>query len=258
MIASPLKAGNRIRLIACSGFLIWKKQVKIELMYSKKIIISINEEKWARYPIKTHFIEIKDNIEDIIEKYILFSVEKNDIVVLCQKIVAIIQGKIVYKKDIKVSHWAKFLSKFVKKTPYGFSVGNPLKMQVAIDLASLSRILLASFLGGIAKIFGIRGIFYRVAGHQINQIDGFYGDAFPEYAEMGILGLENLDSFCDQLKEKYGISFVVADINDLGGNILGKSNDLKNKNKLLLQILKDNPAGQSNEQTPIIILRKND
>ncbi|MCK4454140.1 coenzyme F420-0:L-glutamate ligase [Candidatus Parcubacteria bacterium] len=224
----------------------------------KKLIVNINKEKWARYPIKTHFIETKDRLENIIERYILPFTQKNDIIVLCQKIVAITQGKIVYKKDIKVSHWAKFLSKFVQKTPYGFSVGNPLKMQLAINLAGLPRILLASFLGGFAKIFGIKGVFYRIAGHQINQIDGFYAQAFPQYAEMGILGFKNLDNFCNKLKEKYGFSFVAADINDLGGNILGKTDDLESKNKLLLQILKDNPAGQSNEQTPIIILRKSD
>jgi len=222
----------------------------------KKLILNINNEKWARFPIKTHFITTRDRLENIIERYVLSSAQKNDIVVLCQKIVAITQGKIVYKKDIKVSRWAKFLSKFVQKTPYGFSVGNPLKMQLAINLAGLPRILLASFLGGIAKIFGIKGIFYRVAGNQINQIDGFYGEAFPQYAEMGMLGFKNLDSFCNKLKEKYGFSFVVGDINDLGGNILGRADNLKSKDKLLLQLLKDNPAGQSNEQTPIIILRK--
>ncbi len=222
----------------------------------KKLVVDINGEKWARYPIKTHFITTKDELENIVERYLISFVQEKDIIVLCQKIVAITQGKIVYKKDIKVSHWAKFLSKFVKKTPYGFSVGNPLKMQLAINLAGLTRILLASFLGGIAKIFGIKGVFYKVAGHQINQIDGFYGKAFPQYAEMGILGFKNLDNFCNKLKEKYGFSFVVGDINDLGGNILGKTDGLKGKDKLLLQILKDNPAGQSNEQTPIIILRK--
>jgi len=48
----------------------------------------------------------------------------------------------------------------------------------------------------------------------------------------------------------------VADINDLGGNILGRSRDLKGKEKFLLEVLKDNPAGQANQQTPIIVLRK--
>jgi len=52
--------------------------------------------------------------------------------------------------------WENTVSKFAKKTPAGFSVGNPHKMQVAINLAGLPRILLASFLGGIVlgKILG--------------------------------------------------------------------------------------------------------
>ena len=58
------------------------------------------------------------------------------------------------------------------------------------------------------------------------------------------------------MKNKYNLSFLVADVNDLGGNILGKSKDLKGKEKLMLKILKDNPAGQSQELTPIIIIRK--
>jgi hypothetical protein len=73
---------------------------------------------------------------------------------------------------------------------------------------------------------------------------------------MGILSPKNCDSLYEKLKNKYDYSFIVADINDLGGNILGTSKNLKNQEKLLLEILKDNPAGQSNEQTPIIIISK--
>jgi hypothetical protein len=73
---------------------------------------------------------------------------------------------------------------------------------------------------------------------------------------MGILAPENCDNLCQQLRNKYNFSFLVADVNDLGGNILGKSKDLKGKERLILKILKDNPAGQSNELTPIIIIRK--
>lgn len=224
----------------------------------KKLVIEIDGNKWLRGPIKTHFISPVDKLENVIEKYVLPCSEKTDIVILCQKIVSITQNRIIHKKDIKVGYWAKFLSKFAKKTPYGFSVGNPLKMQTAINLAGLSRILFAGVCGGIAKVFGISGIFYRIAGHQINQIDGFYGKAFPEYADLGILGLNKKYSndFCDRLKNKYGFSFVIADINDLGGNVLGINKELEGKEKLLLQILKDNPAGQSDQQTPLIILRK--
>lgn len=222
----------------------------------KNLIIEIEGEKWERHLIKTHFIQISDNFDGLVEKYVLSFAKKGDIVVFCQKIVSIVQNRIVYKKDIKLGFWAKFLSKFVKKTPAGFSVGNPLKMQLAINIAGLPRIFFASFFGFLFKIFGIAGMFYRLAGNQISQIDGFYGEAYSQYADMGILGPKDCNLLCDKLKEKFGFSFAVADVNDLGGNILGVDKNLKGKEKLLLKILKDNPAGQSRQQTPIILIRK--
>jgi hypothetical protein len=225
----------------------------------KKLIVKIGEGQWYRYPIKTHFITQKDTIDQIIQRYILPHLLPSDIVVFGQKIISLIQGRVIYKKDLKVGFWAKFLSRFAKKTPYGFSVGNPLKMQVAINMAGLPRIFFAGICGAFAKLFGVSGVFYRLAGHQISQLDGFYGEAFKEYADIGILGPKDCDKLCNQIKEKYGFSAAVADINDLGGNILGRSSDLKGKEKHLLEILKDNPAGQSDQQTPIVIIRaKND
>jgi hypothetical protein len=222
----------------------------------KELIVKIDGVNWQRHLIKTHFIGVDDNFDEIVKKYVLPLARENDIIILCQKIVSIIQKRIVYKKDIRVGLWAKFLSKFVKKTPSGFSVGNPLKMQVAINVAGLPRVLLAGFLGFTAKLFGITGIFYRVVGNQVSEIDGFYGEAYPQYSNMGILGPKNCDDLCNDLRNKFNFSFAVADVNDLGGNILGVSKNLKGHEKLLYQILKDNPAGQSNAQTPIIILRK--
>src|SRR3989344_9687183 len=199
----------------------------------KNLTVKIDGINWERHLIKTHFVGIDDNFEEIVEKYVLPVVKHSDIVVLCQKIISIIQKKIVYKKDIKVGFWAKFLSKFVKKTPYGFSVGNPLKMQVAINIAGLLRVLLASFLGFTAKLLGITGVFYRVVGNQVSEIDGFYGEAFSQYSDMGILGPKDCDALCDNLKNEFGLAFAVADVNDLGGNILGVSQDLKMKKKLI-------------------------
>jgi len=207
--------------------------------------------------IKTHFIGTSDKIEDVVSKYVLPEAGKGDIVVLCEKIVSIMQNRVVYKKDVKLGFWAKFLSQFAKKTPAGFSVGNPYKMQVAINLAGLPRILFASFLGTLAKLFGISGIFYRVAGHGINRIDGFYGETFSQYADMGILGCVNADEICESLNNKFGFSFVIADVNDLGRNILGMSSNIKKKKSMVLDGLKDNPATQSSAQTPIIIIREN-
>lgn len=221
----------------------------------KKLVIKVKGKKFVRYPVRTHFIQTSDNLDNIIKQYVLPLTQKADIIVLCQKIISILQARVVQKKEVKVGYFAKFLSKFVKKTPYGFSVGNPLKMQLAIQLAGLPRIFLAALIGGFFKIFKIYGVFYHLAGNQVNQIDGFYGEVFPQYAEIGILGPKNCNQLCKALREEYGLSFVIADVNDLGGNILGSSQDLQGKEKLILEILRDNPAGQENFQTPIIIIR---
>ncbi len=222
----------------------------------KKLVLEVREKKYARYPIRTRFVGGSDSLEGLFSEYLSPLIQNGDIVVFCQKIVSLVQKRIVRKSDLRVGFWAKFLSKFAKKTPAGFSVGNPLKMQTAINLAGLSRILFACFGAALAKIFGVSGTFYRLAGHQISQIDGFYGRAFSQYSEIGILGPENCDQICQNLRNKFGFSFVVADINDLGGNILGRSQDLKGEEDLILEILKDNPATQSNSQTPIIIIRE--
>ena len=121
----------------------------------KKLIVEIVHQRWMRLPIKTHFITVDDKMEDIIEKYVLPYLEKEDIVCFGDKIISILQKRIVYKSDLKVGFWARFLSKFAKKTPAGFSVGNPLKMQVAINLAGLPRTLFAGAIGVISKLFGI-------------------------------------------------------------------------------------------------------
>ena len=53
------------------------------------------------------------------------------------------------------------------------------------------------------------------------------------------------------------VEVAVVDVNDLGGvKILATSNDsLKN---ILKEILKVNPAGNSDEKTPIVLIRNNE
>ena len=123
-------------------------------------------------------------------------------------------------------------------------------------MVGLPRIIFAGIIGEIGKIFGKRGLFYKLAGHQINQLDGFYGGAFEEYLEMGILAPKDCHNLCNEIEKKYGFSCCIVDINDLGGNVLGVSSSLKGKEKFILEVLKDNPAGQGREQTPIIIIRE--
>ena len=49
---------------------------------------------------------------------------------------------------------------------------------------------------------------------------------------------------------------MIVDANDLNVEILGKSSSLEYSDEVLEKIIKDNPAGQSHQLTPIILIRK--
>lgn len=224
---------------------------------NKEMCIRANGKVYVRNAIKTHFVKPKESYLDLVEKYVVPVWEDDAILFISEKIIALCQNRVVYKKNIKLGFWAKTLSKFVMKTKAGFSVGNPYKMQVAIQNAGLPRILFAAFCSAVTKPFGIKGVFYIVAGNEINGIDGFYGDAFPEYEEIGILNPENPDLSCKEIEETFGFKTVIVDANDIGINVLGKSPSVTLKDDELIAIIKDNPAGQSNNQTPFIVAFEN-
>ena len=49
---------------------------------------------------------------------------------------------------------------------------------------------------------------------------------------------------------------ILVDANDIGQEILGKSSDIKLNDAELVQIIRDNPAGQGRQCTPFILIRK--
>lgn len=222
-----------------------------------KGIVTIQDKRYQRYAVQTHFVQIRESYLDLVKKYILPHYEKGDLLFISEKIISLSQNRVVRKGDVNVGFWARTLSKFVMKTTAGYSVGNVYKMQVAINLAGLPRILFAAFCSAATKPFGIKGVFYRVAGHDINGIDGFYGGAFKEYEELGILNPHKPDEVCQQISEliEEGLLNSVVDANDLGCNVLAQSKGIFYNEEDLKVLLKGNPAGQKDQCTPFILLK---
>lgn len=222
----------------------------------KNIEIKVKNGKYARYAIKTHYIQIGENYIDIIRKYVKPIYKDGDFISISEKIISLCQKRVIYKKDIKLSLMAKFLSKFAMKSDAGIGVDSPYKMQVAINLCGRIKVLYAAILAGIGKLFKKKGIFYNIVGQEITGLDGFYGKVFPEYSEFGIRIPENPDKVCNEIYQKLGIKSMIVDANDFDVEILGKTSKLCYTNDVLKQIIKDNPAGQSRQLTPIILIRK--
>lgn len=222
----------------------------------KALAIEVDGVQYDRYPIKTHIITDKDTVGEVLKIYAKPLLQEGDVVFMSEKAVACTQRRAIPMKDIRPRRLARLLCKFVYKTPYGIGLGIPETMEMALRECGVIRILFAAFISAIGKLFGRRGWFYKVAGEKARSIDGPCDCTIPPYNEYVVLGPADPDRAAREGAKVSGCPLVaVVDINDLGGNILGISDDGMDR-ELLRRILRDNPLGQSDEQTPLGIIRR--
>ena len=223
----------------------------------KKVEIEVHGEIYLRHAIKTKFVQQGDNYLKIFQEYVAPIYEKGDIISSSEKIIALCQNRVVRRDEIKIGFWAKFLSQFAcQKNRGGYGVGMAINMQYAINRVGLAKVLWASMASGVTKLFGIKGVFYKIVGQEVTGLDGFYDGAWEEYRDIGIEIPETPTAVCNEIKEKLGISCMIVDANDFGQEILGKSDDILLSKQDLKSLIKDNPAGQGKQQTPLILIRK--
>lgn len=219
----------------------------------KKLTIPTKSGKYARFPLKTHVVSKTDKIEELVEKYAKPYLKANDTLIISERVVAITQGRMRLIKDIKPSVWAKILVKFVYRPSWGIGIGSPWTMQVAIDEAGLGRILLGCVVSALTKPLGIRGMFYKIVGSGVNAIDGPTPYTLPPGNEAATLGPKDPDKVAQQLADKFHINVVIIDANDIGRRVEGASDGVDRA--WACEVFRDNPLGQSHEQTPMAIVR---
>ncbi|MCI8394311.1 MAG: F420-0--gamma-glutamyl ligase [Bacilli bacterium] len=223
----------------------------------KKLEIAVENEVYLRYALRTKFVTLEDHYFHLIETYVKQYYQKGDILAICEKIISICQHRIIKREDLPIGFWAKFLSQFAcQKNRGGFGVGMPINMQYAINKVGLFKVLLASVVGGIGKLFGKKGLFYRIVGREVSGLDGFYDGAWEAYRNIGIEIPLDSTRVCNEIREKFGISCMIVDANDFGQEILGKSDDIVFSDSILKKMIRDNPAGQLQELTPFILIRR--
>lgn len=225
----------------------------------KSLEIKTSTGTYERYAVKTHFVQIGENYCDLFEKYVVPVYKEGDIVSSSEKVIALCQKRVVKREDIKIGALAKALSSFAdKKNHGGYGVGMPINMQYAINKCGALKVIYASVMAGFGKLVGKKGVFYEIVGREVSGLDGFYDGSWDEYRDLGVEIPSEPDKVCNEIKEKFGISIMIVDANDLGQEMLGKSSDITLSDEQLLEIIKDNPAGQGRECTPFIIIRKKD
>jgi hypothetical protein len=220
----------------------------------KVLLREVAGAQWARIPVRTHVITDADELTDVLEQYVRPLLQSGDIVFISEKAVACTQKRAIPMDAIHPTWLARILCKFVYKNPFGIGLALPETMQCALDESGWPRILLAAFVSVIGKILGQRGWFYKVAGEKARGIDGPCDCTLPPYNHYVVLVPDNPEKVAADAAAFLGAPFAVVDANDLGVNILGTSPDAPPK-ETIAEMIRDNPLGQSDQQTPIGIIR---
>jgi len=132
----------------------------------------------------------------------------------------------------------------------------PYKLQLVIDMVGLPRVLLAAFVSAVTRPFGIKGLFYKICGHGVAGIDGFYfRSSFERYKTLALINPENPVELSNEMAKNTGMPVVIMDANDIDQNQLGKCDTFPLTDDEIQDALKDNPCGQGDELTPIILIR---
>ncbi|NES71392.1 MAG: F420-0:Gamma-glutamyl ligase, partial [Okeania sp. SIO2D1] len=126
-------------------------------------------------------------------------------------------------------------------------------MQTLVDIVGPAKVLMAFLGGAIAKLLGKPGMFYQFAGEQARLIDDVTG-TLPPYDQFIVLGPENPQKLVEQIQKATGLGAAIVDVNDLKAvKILAATSNVSTS--LLEEALRSNPAGNADEQTPVVLIR---
>jgi len=226
----------------------------------KNLEINLGNEVYFRLPVKTGMITEKDNLFELLEKHVKPFLMSGDMIFVSEKVVALMQGRIIPIVDVKPSWLARLLARKVKNnygTPEfkGFGHGTPMAMQLLIEQAGYPRALLAATVSAVTRPFGIKGAFYTIVGKLAKSVDSPMSFTIQPYNRYAKLAPLDPDGVARKIKEKFGHEAAIVAANYRGVFSLGKS-DRKISEKFIRDILRDNPLGQSDEFTPFCIIRK--
>ena len=204
-------------------------------------------------PIKTHILGSLDDPIGVLESYMPPNYLPTDILTIGESPLAVMQGRYIDYRNVKSNLISRILCKGFHPTS---SLATASGMQTLINISGPTRVIISWLIGGILKLFGVKGMFYRLAGEQARLIDDITGTT-PPYDKSIVLGPKDTKTFCINAAKKLNVNVAVVDVNDLGRvKILSTSN--VNNAEIIKRSLTSNPAGNANQQTPLVLIRSDE
>lgn len=202
-------------------------------------------------PIKTHLLTHLDDPVSVVKRYVAPHAKPGDIVTIGETPIAIMQDRFRHPTTVQPGWVARRICYYFLPTS---SLATACGMQALVDIVGPWRVVYAFVAGAIAKkLFKQPGMFYQLAGEQARLIDDVTG-TLPPYDQFIVLGPDNPQQVVNQIYAETGLAAAIVDVNDLRAmQVLAASPGVSSA--LLRDALIDNPAGNADEQTPVVLIR---
>ncbi len=201
-------------------------------------------------PVRTRLVRDGDDLAGIVADAVRGIARVGDVIAISETAVAIAQGEFVVAELIRPSKLAYALS---RRAGALATVNQPESLQLVIDAVGAPKVVLAAIAHVLGRFVGKRGMFYEIMGEAITAIDGYTG-TLPPFERAIVLAPREPDAFAQSVFERSGIGCTIVDANDLQkAKVLGASVDVDRAN--VEGALLDNPHGNGDEQTPIVVLK---
>ena len=202
------------------------------------------------FPIYTHLLTPSDDPVAVVQRYVQPHAQPGDVVTIGETPIAIMQGRFHHPSTVQPGWLARRICYYFLPTS---SLATACGMQTLVDLVGAPRVFFA-FVGGVLlRLVGQRGGFYQLAGEQARLIDDVTG-TLPPYDQFIVLGPADPAGVVQRIEQETGLKAAIVDVNDLKAvKVLAASPGVSES--FLTAALRSNPAGNADEQTPIVLLR---
>lgn len=200
-------------------------------------------------PVRTRLIVKGDDLAAVMRAALAGLARPGDVVAIAETAVAIAQGRFIGAETIRPSRLARVLA---RRAGALATINQPESLQLVIDQVGAWRVFGAALLHVAGRAAGRRGVFYSLLGEAISAIDGYTG-TLPPYERAIVLGPAEPDRVSTELAAELGLHVAIVDANDLRrAKVLGASPRVVRDG--VEHALLGNPAGNGDEQTPLVIL----
>jgi F420-0:gamma-glutamyl ligase len=201
-------------------------------------------------PLRTPLVRPGDDLVEMVARAVRGIARSGDVVAVSESALAIAQGEFVGAEHVRPSKLAYAIAR--RAGPMA-TISQPESMQLVIDRVGVWRVLYATLLQFVGRAVGRRGAFYAVMGEAVAAFDGYTG-TMPPYERAIVLAPRDPSGFARLAAERTGAACAVVDANDLGkAKVLGSSPRVRDES--VAAALLENPHGNSDEQTPVVVIK---